>query len=146
MFQKVKRKTKRNERQKQKDRTWKVFSQYIRTRDCIATTGDPEYGKCCTCGKIKPFAELDAGHYISGRSNSVLFNEMGVNAQCRHCNRFQEGNKGEYELFMLERYGKEKCDKLKMAKHIKTTLGFFELKALEQDYKEKLKVLKGVIQ
>ena len=142
-FKKQKRKTPKSERQKQKDRTWKYCSKYIRLRDCLATTGTTDFGVCCTCGRTKHIKELDAGHYISGRSNSVLFNDKGIHIQCRKCNRFEEGNKGEYEKFMLEKYGAEECERQKNAKHLSVSLSLFELKALELDYKQKLKTLKG---
>jgi hypothetical protein len=64
--------------QGKKAAAWKAFSIYIRTRDCIKTTGDIEYGKCYTCGKIFPFSELDAGHGIGSRRNSILFDDSIV--------------------------------------------------------------------
>ena len=131
----------KTERKKLKAKAWKAISQYIRYKECIETTGDPEYGNCCTCGRLKHRKELQAGHYISGRTNSILFVEFGIHIQCVSCNMFNEGNKSEYERYMLDRYGKEKCDRLKDLKHIQKSLSLFELKAIEQEYKDKLKEL-----
>jgi len=131
----------KTERQKAKDKAWKAISQYIRHKECIETTGDPEYGTCCTCGRVKNRIELQAGHYISGRTNSILFVEDGIHIQCIYCNMYNEGNKSEYERYMLDRYGKEKCDRLKDLKHIQKSLSLFELKAIEQEYKDRLKKL-----
>lgn len=119
-----------------KKRAWKWCSLYVRAKECIETTGSIEYGMCCTCGAIKPFKELDAGHYISGRNNSILFVLDGIHIQCRYCNRFREGRKDEYENYMLNRYGKEVCDKLKSMKHLPKKFSLFELKALEQTFKK----------
>ncbi len=145
MFQKKKRKTKKTEYQKAKDRTWKACSAYIRHKGCLETTGTFDYGHCCTCGSLKPYKDLDAGHYISGRSNSILFVDEGINIQCISCNRFNEGRKDEYERYMQNKYGSEVCEKLKNMKWIKKSLSLLELLALEQDYKEKLKILIGNI-
>ncbi len=65
-----------------KAKAWKAFSIYIRTRDCLRFSGDPELGKCVTCNKAFPFKSLQAGHFISGRTNSVLFDERLVYSQC----------------------------------------------------------------
>ncbi len=136
-----KRKTTKTFREKAKDAAWKACSLYIRTRDCIETTGEPEWGHCCTCGVLKHIKEMDAGHYISGRSNSILFVDEGIHIQCRHCNRFREGRKDEYERFMLDKYGPELCEKLKNLKWIKKSFSLLELKAIEQDYQDRLRGL-----
>lgn len=67
---------------REKAKTWKAFSIYIRTRDCIRTTGDPTKGSCITCNKPFDFKNLQAGHAIGGRNNSVLFDEEIVYGQC----------------------------------------------------------------
>lgn len=71
-----------SEYKRAKNRAWKWFSLYIRARDCIKTTGSISRGKCVTCGKEFNFKDLQAGHFVQGRNNAVLFNELGVNAQC----------------------------------------------------------------
>jgi hypothetical protein len=58
-----------------KNTAWKNFARYIKLRDAVKTTGGIYYAKCITCGEIKPIEEMDAGHGIPGRMNSILFNE-----------------------------------------------------------------------
>lgn len=83
---------------KAKQAAWAAFSLFIRTRD----------PKCVTCG-----AETkQAGHFIDGRRNAVLFSEMGVHGQCAMCNVYLHGNKIKYWLFMEEKYGRKVIDKL----------------------------------
>ncbi len=120
---------------------WENFSKYIRLKECMETTGSFEFGRCCTCGRIKPFKELDSGHFISGRSNSILFHESGVHIQCQRCNRFSEGNKSAYYKYMLEKYGQEEIDKLEALKRMKKKLSAFELMAINKYYKDKTKEL-----
>lgn len=95
----MKRKGKRTDRAKAKEAAWKAFSLYVRTRD----------KRCVTCltGKAD-----QAGHFIDGRHNSVLFSEKGVHGQCYHCNVGLKGNKLEYFLFMERTYGRGVIDQL----------------------------------
>lgn len=37
----------------EKKKTWKVFSEYIRLRDCLETTGREDMGKCCKSRSIR---------------------------------------------------------------------------------------------
>lgn len=92
---------------KAKERAWNMFSKYIRTRDCLLTTGTKEEGICITCRRRKPFKELDAGHFYPGRRNSVLFCDVGTNAQCQWCNRFKDGDYQQYRRIMVMRHGDE---------------------------------------
>lgn len=67
---------------KLKKTAWQEFSKWIRLRDCVKTTGDTESGVCITCGKLIPFKQSQAGHFIAGRTNAVLFDEDIVHLQC----------------------------------------------------------------
>jgi hypothetical protein len=82
---------------KPKEKAWKAFSAYIRTRDCLETTGSSDFGVCYTCGKRLPYKQLQCGHCISGRGNYVLLNEDLCRAQCAQCNIFKSGN---YDIFI----------------------------------------------
>ena len=116
-------------RVKSKDKAWKAFSIYVRTRDCLRFTGDPEQGMCVTCKRLFPFKELQAGHFVGGRGNSVLFDERLVYSQCFHCNQKPPmglgGNYASYTLFMFdEGYSREEIE------------GFLALKGKEKQYKQ----------
>ena len=91
---------------------WQWFSRYIRARDCLKTTGTPERGRCYTCDTERSFGVLQAGHYIDGRNNAVLFSEIGVHAQCGQCNVYKYGNKVEYRRRMIRDYGTAKVEQL----------------------------------
>lgn len=93
-----------------KNKAWRMFSKYIRMRDCLATTGTFEKGRCVTCGKVFPFNELQAGHAIGGRNNSILFDEELVNGQCKFCNHFKNGNYGQYSVWFIEKYGLDRWE------------------------------------
>jgi len=105
-------------------RAWDAFSKMIRARDNIGG-----YFRCPTCGKTKPIEEADAGHYITRARKSVMFDEMNVHAQCRHCNRFQEGNHFIYRKWLVEKFGEVIVDELE--KRARITGGFTTAELLE---------------
>ena len=97
---------------KAKAKAWRAFSRYIRLRDAVLTTGTTEYSKCVTCGNTFSIERMHAGHFLPGRTNSILFDERGVHAQCIGCNIYADGRQAEYYLYMLDRYGREVVDDL----------------------------------
>ncbi len=86
---------------------WKIFSIYIRMRDCLETTGTITHGLCCTCKRDYPIGKLQAGHFIPGRMDSILFDPACVHAQCYRCNVQRSGEWVKYFRFMEEKYGRE---------------------------------------
>ena len=90
---------------KLKKKVWVAFSEYIRKRDGLRTTGSTEWALCITCGKRYHYKMLQAGHFIAGRHNASLFDEYGVHAQCYACNVIKKGNTLEYRRKMIELYG-----------------------------------------
>lgn len=75
---------------------------------------------------------------------SLRFNEANVNAQCRACNRFDEGNMEGYRRGLIQKYGPDIIDKLYAAKHNVFKLGKFEMKIMKQDYTAKANGFKKV--
>jgi hypothetical protein len=118
-------------------KAWYSFSKFIRTRDCIRTTGTADKGKCITCGEVFNFKDLQAGHFIPGRHNSNLFSERGVHAQCRSCNIWNHGRPLEYRRAIIELYG-DGADELleEEAKRIKK-YSIEDLQDMAVEYKNK---------
>lgn len=59
----------------------KYFSQMIRYRDGERRT-DGWWSECITCSEWKPIKQMQAGHFVSRRVNSLRFDETNVNSQC----------------------------------------------------------------
>ena len=116
----------------------RVFSEYIRRRDA------DENGliRCISCGKIVHWKDADAGHYINRRHNSTRYDEKNVNAQCRSCNRFDEGNIQGYRKGLIAKYGEKAVELLEIKKRNICRLGQFEINILADEFRGKLKVLK----
>ena len=124
-----------------KKKLWVIFSEYIRKRDGLRTTGSTEWGLCITCGRRYHFKMLQAGHFISGRHNAGLFSEKGVHAQCYNCNINLKGNTLEYRRQIIKLYGEGADIELEnKAKEIKQ-FTIPELEELIISYKQKIKDL-----
>ena len=124
-----------------KDACWKLFSRYIRLRDCLKTTGCTSFGLCITCSKRYHFKLLQAGHFIAGRHNVNLFSEHGTHAQCYNCNINLHGNTLEYRRQIIKLYG-EGAD-LELEKEAAVTKKFTveELQDKIDHYKAEIKKL-----
>ena len=116
----------------------KVFSQFIRLRD--TPNG---IGSCISCGKPITYSTCDCGHYVNRKHMSLRFDEYNCNAQCRSCNRFDEGNIQGYRKGLLAKIGEKKTEMLEIKKHNVSNYGLFELEFLIKDYRRKVKELSG---
>jgi 5-methylcytosine-specific restriction endonuclease McrA len=122
-------------------KAWEWFSRYIRLRDTLER-GSGQYVKCCTCDTVKHWKEMQAGHFIpQAQGNAVRFDERNVHAQCYRCNMNLGGNGPEYYPFMVELYGEEIINELKLLS--KTTVKFTasELDDIAADYKARAECL-----
>lgn len=118
---------------------WVVFSKWIRTRDCLRTTGCKDWGLCITCGKRYHFKLLQAGHFVAGRHNANLFNEKGCHAQCYNCNINLRGNTLEYRRQIIKLYGEGADEVLEAEARQTKQFSISELLELKSYYKEKLR-------
>jgi hypothetical protein len=136
---------KKTDRQKAKTKAWDAFSLYIRTRDCLRFRSSLTDGVCVTCNRDYPLKQLQAGHFISGRGNAVLFDERIVYSQCIGCNGNPPYGKGgnyvEYFVFMEKEWGREMIDEFRALKHQTKIYKTFDFVALEQEFKDKRQAL-----
>lgn len=121
-----------------KDKLDRIFSQYIRLRDADING----YIRCISCGKIVFWKEADNGHFINRKHMSLRFSETNCNAQCRSCNRFDEGNMTGYNLGMIKKYGQQAIDLLILAKNQTNKISDSEYKILISHYQQKIKEIK----
>ncbi len=118
---------------------WPAFSIFIRTRDCLRTTGCASFGLCFTCDKRYHFKLLQAGHYIPGRHNNNLFEETGCHAQCYNCNINLKGNTHVYAKKLIELYGEDKPEWLYQNDQVLRKFTLLELKEKLEYYKNKVR-------
>jgi hypothetical protein len=115
----------------------RAFSLYIRTRDAQAYQG--RAFRCISCGNVLPIEKADCGHYINRQHMALRFSELNCNAQCSHCNRFDEGNATGYRQGLIQKIGEQKVMLLEAQKHTSCKLSVFEIEAIAKHYKDELK-------
>ena len=144
----------------EKKRAWYWCSRYCRLRDAISyceehgidlgqfTGPEDIIGNCCTCGAVKSWTYMDAGHFKSrgmGGGSGVYFDERNVHLQCKQCNAFKQGAPKEYEEFILDKYGQEVIDELQRKHRVPFNMRSLPMLAMKEFYKGKYKeLLKGL--
>jgi len=117
----------------------KIFSEYIRLRD----SDKNGYVICISCNRLEYWKDVDCGHYINRRHLATRWHEKNCNAQCRSCNRFDEGNTAGYTLGLIKKYGKDIIKELLFIKNNCHKITDFEGKELIKYYTKKIKELKA---
>ena len=117
-----------------KNKIDKVFSEYIRRRDC----NEDGYCECISCGKTIHFSESDAGHFIGRQHMATRWEERNVYAQCRKCNRFEYGRQYEYSLHL----GKDLANLLLIKSKQMCKYNDIEFQIIFETYRDKLQSLK----
>jgi hypothetical protein len=120
-----------------KNKAWKLMSEWVRRKD--ADEGGTT--RCVTCRVPIYWKEAQAGHFVGGRTNAVLFHPDLVHVQCVACNVFRSGNYAAYTLFMLDLYGREKVEEFLALKNKVVKYTRSDLEDLIQGYKQKLEGL-----
>lgn len=95
--------------------------------------------RCISCGLIKPISQADCGHYINRQHMSTRYNEMNCNAQCRSCNRFDEGNIQGYRRGLIQKYGEQKVLLLESMKNDYVKYSEAEYRILIAGYRSRYK-------
>ena len=117
---------------RQKQLTWEACSKYVRTihsKDGRCT--------CYTCGTEKDIRDMQAGHAIQGRGNSILFQTDGIRPQCAGCNVWSGGRLDIFIPTLIDEIGRERYDELLSLKGKPRKWTVEELKQLEDEFKEK---------
>jgi hypothetical protein len=114
-----------------------VFSQYIRR---FNSTSDGQ-AVCVTCHAVKPWKELQCGHYESRRHLAIRWDERNAHVQCYGCNIGRNGNYPAYSRFMLRKYGAGILDELERLTRQVTKNTRADLEEKIAHYKARLSIL-----
>lgn len=79
----------------------RIFSYYIRLRDSMPNG----MCKCISCGKIKPYREIDCGHFFGRTNMATRFDEDNCNGECRGCNRASSDHLIFYQENLIKKIG-----------------------------------------
>lgn len=121
---------------------WGWLSKYVRKK----ASDSHGLAECVTCGVVKPWQELHAGHFVpKKRGLAVYFVEENVHPQCAQCNTFNGGMLIEYTRYIEAQYGPEMIDELlELSRSIKP-MRLADYEALEYEYRAKFNQLEGWI-
>lgn len=123
-----------------KKKAWDLYSLIVR----LSAADWRGYVTCVTCGVIRHYKDgMQAGHFVAGRGNAILFEETNVHPQCYVCNIRKHGHQLEYYYWMKRRYGEREVQRLRrLAKKARSfTIG--ELRDMIDGFKVRLEGLRG---
>jgi hypothetical protein len=132
-----KKKKKKRSVKSTKHRADNIFSELIR-RSNLDVDG---MCRCITCGCTDVWQNMDAGHYEGRRHNNTRFDKRNVAPQCRVCNRWAEGRKYEFGVYLVKTYGKGIIDELRQAAHVTRRFAVEELDGMINEWKKELQEL-----
>lgn len=89
-----------NLRKRVHSKTWGLMSRYVRIKEASLDG----FVECYTCGKIRHYKEMDAGHFKHDRLD---FDERNLKVQCTTCNRYHQGRLDEYTKRLIDDFGIE---------------------------------------
>ena len=115
----------------------RVFSLYIRLRDAMPNG----YTRCISCGKIKPFEDMDCGHFHSRTHMATRFDEDNCHAECSYCNRFSADHLLGYQANLIRKIGMNRYEKLNVKAHSTCHWLESELEERIRYYSEQVKIL-----
>lgn len=115
----------------------KVFALYIRLRDVMPNG----MGKCISCGKIKPYRELDCGHFFGRMNMATRFDEDNCSAECQGCNRVKADHLIYYQDNLIKKIGVARFSTLKERAQSTKKWSEEELEALIKQYTSEVKRL-----
>lgn len=92
--------------------------------------------KCVTCPGSFRYNEVDASHFIDGRTGAILFDERGIHPQCRICHSTK---RKEYEAFMFLKFGQDIIDELRAKRHQIRSYTRQELADMAKGYRARIK-------
>lgn len=100
--------------------------------------------ECYTCGALKHYKDIQAGHGIGGRSNAVLFLEEVVRPQCVGCNVFGRGKQSIFTMKLIKELGMKKYERLVALSNEIVQYKLNDYTEIARKYTDKLKELQGI--
>jgi len=95
------------------EKLWKLFSEYIR----MSEADENGYCSCITCGCMRYWKRIQAGHFISRGHKYLLYDRRNVHPQCGGCNSFKQGDYARYRKAMILRYGESQVEEMEDRKN-----------------------------
>lgn len=108
----------------------RVFQYYIRLRDAMPGG----YTRCISCGKIKPFDQMQAGHFFSRSHFSTRWDEDNVNSECTWDNCWNGEHLLTYKENLIRKIGMQRFNMLEIRCKQTRNWSNFEIVAMVRHY------------
>lgn len=116
----------------------KLASEYIRKRDCLATTWTLTHWICITCWERKEYSQFDCWHFITRANRNTRWDEKNMSLQCKVCNCWGWWRQYEHWIALDKKWWEWTAQSLlNKSKQIKK-LTSFELLEIIDFYKKEL--------
>ena len=119
----------------------KIFSEYIRLRD--SKPYGYKYFRCISCGQLKPYDQMDCGHFIGRMHMATRFDEQNCHGECRMCNRFSADHMIYYQRNLESKIGKDRLEMLIARGRNTKKWTHWELEILIKHYTEEVNRMKS---
>lgn len=103
-------------------------------------------GECYTCGAVRHWTEVDAGHFMSRACMSTRWDETNVQFQCKRCN-MRSGEQYLFSIHLDQEYGEGTAERLMIASKKTRKFTHAELEQMFHHYKrlvDELRSTKGL--
>jgi len=102
--------------------------------------------KCYTCRAVGRWKgdNFQAGHFLAGRSNAVLFDDRQVRVQCYACNICRAGEQFIFGQKLREEVGEKVFSQILKSKNKVVKYSKKDYERMIQEFKEELKELKKI--
>lgn len=127
----VKKKTNQQIKKTIHDRVWKLMSKAVRLKG-VDKQGN---NRCYTCDVIKPWQELQAGHFKHDRLD---FDFRNLKGQCSRCNKWLSGRLDVYAERLIRDYGLKWFNKLVKDAWSHKGYSIEEMLKIEEDLKKQI--------
>lgn len=105
-------------------------------------------GECYTCGAVRHWTEVDAGHFMSRACMSTRWDPDGnVQFQCKRCNGFRSGEQYLFSIHLDQEYGEGTAERLMIESKKTRKFTHAELEQMFHHYKrlvDELRSTKGL--
>ena len=109
----------------------------------LKAANDEGYCQCVTCGVVRHYKDrMQGGHFIERGRTSVKLVEENIHPQCNNCNHFEMKKASGvliYEDYMVQMYGRDEVEKLKIESRKTNKWIRSEIRELHKEVKEQIK-------
>ncbi len=122
--------------------------------NCEVRQVEREIGQCVciTCGRVACWTgnsvgggEIETGHFLASRRNSILFEETNTAPQCKICNRHGGGEQQLYRRWMTMVRGVAEIERLEKLKTVSRSFSHGELVDMRIGFAARLKAAEATM-